>query len=130
MMHEAREAGTMVLVVDDDVGVRNSIKFSLEVEGFVVRVYADAGDLLRAAELPAEACLVAEYNLRGMSGLELLEALRERGLHWPAILIASQPTGGVCRRAAAAGMSVIEKPLLGEVLVRAVRDAMSAKCEH
>jgi FixJ family two-component response regulator len=36
---ESLSAGTVVIVVDDDVAVRNSLRFSLEVEGFVVRAF-------------------------------------------------------------------------------------------
>ena len=38
--------GVVVIVVDDDPAVRNSLKFSLEIEGFVVRLYASGAELL------------------------------------------------------------------------------------
>ena len=36
----------IIAVVDDDAAVRNSLKFSLEIDGFVVRTYANAEELL------------------------------------------------------------------------------------
>ena len=56
MGRQAQPAST-VLVIDDDPAVRNSLKFSLELEGFAVRLYADGRALLDDAHLPAERML-------------------------------------------------------------------------
>ena len=52
MENEPARQGPVVLVVDDDNGVRNSLKFLLEIEGFVVKLYGDARALLDDAERP------------------------------------------------------------------------------
>jgi FixJ family two-component response regulator len=126
MTPDAQDADPIptILVVDDDLGVRNSIKFSLEVEGFAVRVYANAGALLDAPDLPARACLVVDDDLRDMSGLELLARLRDRAVRWPTILVTSHPTVAVRNRASSVGIEMVEKPLLGDALVHAVRNAI------
>src|SRR5215471_17897005 len=92
-----------VFVVDDDPAVRNSLKFSLELEGFTVRLYADGGELLADPYLPAYGCLVIDQVMPGKSGLEVVETLRKRGISNPAVLIVSGPNQQVRRRAAAAG---------------------------
>ena len=46
-----------VIIVDDDVAVRNSLKFSLEVEGFAVRAYPDATELLNETAAAARVLL-------------------------------------------------------------------------
>ena len=51
-------AKQVVLVVDDDSAVRNSLRFTLEVEGFQVRVYSSAEELLKEDSLPDPGCLV------------------------------------------------------------------------
>jgi CheY-like chemotaxis protein len=51
---------TMVLVVVDDPAVRNSLKFSLELEGFAVRLYANGRELLDDPHLPTYGCLVID----------------------------------------------------------------------
>ena len=66
----------LVIVVDDDRAVRNSLKFSLEIEGFSVRTYACGGDLLTSCTPLACACLVVDQNLPGMTGLDLIGRLR------------------------------------------------------
>ena len=37
----------LVIVVDDDAAVRNSLKFLLEIDGFAVRTYESAQELVR-----------------------------------------------------------------------------------
>jgi two-component system, LuxR family, response regulator FixJ len=122
---ESSSAGPVVIVVDDDVAVRNSLKFSLEVEGFVVRAYPGGTELLKDAELQRAGCLVIDQNLSGMNGLEVVARLRARDVAVPAILITSYPTAALRDRAAAAGVAIVEKPFLGTILVDRIRDLFS-----
>jgi two-component system, LuxR family, response regulator FixJ len=120
-------AQTTVLIIDDDPAVRNSLKFALEVEGFVVRAYHTGADLLRDPELPTDGCLVVDYKLPEMNGLDLLVELRKRNVDLPAILITTNPSSEVCRRAAVAGVSLIEKPLLNDTLFQGIRAAIDGQ---
>jgi FixJ family two-component response regulator len=113
-----------VLVVDDDPAVRNSLRFALEIDGYRVRAFQSDTDLLHLDDLPQAACLVVDYNLPGANGLDLLAAMRARGYTSPAILITSHPPAGVRRRAAAAGVPIVEKPLLGDALIDAIHAAV------
>jgi two-component system response regulator FixJ len=112
-----------VLVVDDDPAVRNSLRFSLEIDGYRVRLFRSDKDVLDLDELPQSACLVIDYNLPGSNGLDLIDAMRARGYRSPAILITSHPPVGVRQRAAAAGVPIVEKPLLGDALLDAIHAA-------
>lgn len=116
----------LVLVVDDDAAVRRSLKFALEVEGFAVRAFAGGQELLRQPELPSCSCLVVDQNMPDMSGLDLIAALRARRLSAPAILITTHPNNQVKSRAAHAGVPIVEKPLLGGVLVDAIRQSITS----
>jgi FixJ family two-component response regulator len=109
-----------VLVVDDDPAVLNSLRFALEIEGYVVATFPGARDVL-AAPLPSAACLVIDHNLPGMNGLELLAELRRLGADGPAVLVTSHPPQILRDRAAAAGLAIIEKPLLGNALIEMIR---------
>ncbi len=94
-----------ILIIDDDPAVRNSLKFALEVEGFAVRAYPTGAELLREAELPDNGCLVVDYKLPEMNGLDLLSELRRRNIDLPAILITTHPNPAVRDRAALAGVT-------------------------
>jgi len=100
-----------ILIVEDDRAVRESLKFSLVIEGFAVRAYADAEHLLAEPRLPR-----FDQNMPGMNGLDLVSALRARHIETPAILITSHPNQSVRDRAASAGIPIIEKPLLNSLL--------------
>jgi len=115
----------MILIVDDDSAVRNSLKFVLNLEGFRVRLYPSGRELLTETDIPGFGCLVIDYNLRGMNGLDLLAELRRRRIAMPAILITTYPSPTVRERAAVAGAQVIEKPLLTEALFHGIRAALA-----
>jgi two-component system, LuxR family, response regulator FixJ len=115
----------LIVVVDDDAAVRNSLKFSLEIEGFAVRVYATGADLLNTADLAGCACLVVDQNMPGMSGLDLVAELRGRRAWVPAILTTSHPSAAVRNRAAHAGISIVEKPFLGNRLIDGIHHAIA-----
>jgi two-component system response regulator FixJ len=123
MKNQGEWSAQCVVVVDDDPAVRNSLKFSLEIEGFVVRVYGSGAELLNARDLPICGCLVVDQKMSGMTGLELIAKLRDRQISAPAILITSQPNAVLSERAARADIAIIEKPLLSNALVDRIRDA-------
>jgi FixJ family two-component response regulator len=129
-MARSAPARSVVLVIDDDPAVRNSLKFALEVEGFSVQVYPTGTALLDEDDMPKSGCLVADYNLPGMNGLDLLQVLRDRGVKLPAILITSHPTAAVRSRATSAGVRLIEKPLLNDTLFQCIRSALGEDSRH
>jgi FixJ family two-component response regulator len=116
----------VVVVVDDDAAVRNSLKFSLEIEGFSVHTFASPNEVLAVAEFPPGSCLVVDQNMRGMSGLNLLTALRRRGVWAPAILMCGQLSAPLKDEAARGGFFVVEKPFLGNSLPDRIRAAMAS----
>lgn len=116
-------ARSLVLVVEDDAAVERSLRFTLELEGYRVESFGDAEDLLESGP-PPHACLVIDYRLPGLNGLQAIQELRRRGMRVPAVLITSAPTLSVARHAASAGVMIVEKPLLTNTLLRTVQDAI------
>jgi two-component system response regulator FixJ len=121
----SRDAVRLILV-DDDVAVRSSLKFALELENFQVEIFGSAEDLLRAPLRTEPGCLLIDYRLPGLNGLELLEALRQRQVTAPALLITTQPDRLLRESAARAGAPIVEKPLLGNTLVLAIRERIGS----
>lgn len=114
---------SVVIVVDDDPAVRNSLKFSLEIEGFLVRLYASGSELLGERDITYCSCLVVDERMPGITGLDLISKLREQRISVPAILITSQPTAELARRAAGANVPIVEKPFLGNTLMERIHEA-------
>lgn len=114
-----------VTLVDDDPAVTHAMQFSFDLEGLDVRSFRDAESVLAADDLPQTGCLILDHNLPGMDGLALLERLRAKGVSLPAILITTNPRTALRNRAAAAGVPIIEKPLLTDALLTTVRKALA-----
>lgn len=111
-----------VLVVDDDSAVRNALKFVLEIEGFTVRLYPNGQALLDDGDLPAIGCLVVDYRMPDMNGLELVERLRAGAVTLPVVLICSRLSSWLKTRAMQAGINaVLEKPLSDSALIECIR---------
>jgi FixJ family two-component response regulator len=122
-------AAPLILVVDDDAAVLNSLGFLLEAEGFEVRTLGDVGELLLAEPMPDPACLILDYCMPVMNGLDVLEWLRGRNIRAPAILITGRLDLKLCSRALAAGFAkVVEKPLLATRLADDIREVLVARC--
>lgn len=115
----------VVLLVDDDPAVTHAVQFSFDLEGLDVRSYRDAEALLAAGDLPERGCLILDYHLPGVDGLDLLDRLRANGVRMPAVLITTNPRPLLRARAAMAAVPIVEKPLLTDALLTAVRDALA-----
>ena len=124
---ELSVASPLVIIVDDDVAVRNSLKFSLEVEGFAVRAYSSGLELLNDPELPGGGCLVIDQNMPRMNGIDLVAKLRDLHFSAPVVLITSDPPKALVARAGRAGVLIVEKPLLGNTLLDTIHDMVAPR---
>jgi two-component system CheB/CheR fusion protein len=102
----------VICVVDDDDEVRNAIMAVLEADGRTVEGYPSGEAFMQAFRSGADACLLIDAALPGMSGIDLLEQLRAAGHGLPAIVITGQSDVPMAIRAMKAGASdFIEKPV-------------------
>ena len=123
---ELSAPGFVVIVLDDDLAVRNSLKFSLEIEGFTVRSYATGAELLDAADPPDCGCLVVDQHMPGMSGLDLHRRLVALGTSIPTVLITAFP--GEEARTRGLGADIIcslTKPFREQDLVDCILSAVA-----
>jgi DNA-binding response OmpR family regulator len=107
-------------LVDGDPAVRNALRFAFETAGISVAAFSDGETALAAADQAKWRCVVLDQRLPGMTGLELLQRLRERGVLAPAIMITTQPSRETIARSRAAGVEIVEKPLLDDALTARV----------
>jgi FixJ family two-component response regulator len=112
-----------IVLVDDDAAVRAALTFAFQVDGFDVAAFGSGEEVLAADRLPDRGCLVMDQRMPGIDGLDALARLRARGVSLPAVLITT-PTTQIQRRAAAAHVPIVEKPLMSSALVDQVRRMM------
>ncbi len=82
-----QEQAPTIYIVDDDEGVRNSLRFLLKSVGLATRVHASANEFLGAYKPKQPGCLVLDVRMPGMSGLELQQQLNLLGAIIPVIFI-------------------------------------------
>ena len=115
------------IVVDDDEHLLAALRLSLELDGLRVEAHRSS-ETVDLETLPtANACLVLDYRLPTANGLDLLARLRAGGVALPAILITSHASAAVRDSARAAGAVLVEKPLLGDTLVEAIRAVLTPR---
>jgi len=115
---------TLILHVEDDVSLQNLVRAALEhLGGYEVRTAADGREALRVVRERLPALLLLDLDLPGMSGIEVLRALRaSEGLREaPAIFLTAVVDPNVLAELRALDVQeVLQKPFRPRLLVEAV----------
>ena len=117
---------TRVFVVDDDPSVLKATTRLLRASGFEAMPFASPLQYLQQFDPADPGCLVVDLNMPGVSGLQLRQALVERG-GAPAIVFltgqAEMPRGAEAMNAGP--VAFLTKPVDGQALVKAVQDVLA-----
>ena len=76
-----------VFVIDDEEAVRVALAKLLRVLGLRSELFSSSHDFLERYSGDDRGCLLVDIRMPGMSGLDLIEELRRRGIHLPAIVM-------------------------------------------
>ena len=121
----------LIAIVDDDPGVRQSLKFLLESVHMKCQTFASADDLLRwlgsprPAGTPATGCAIVDVRMPGMSGLELQERLAKSEPGLPMIIVTGHGDVPMAVRAMRAGaFGFLTKPYQDQELIDQVNAAL------
>ncbi len=120
MRPEARQepAPRHVVVVDDSPAVRQSLRLLLTSRGYVVEAFSGAGELLLEVRPGDFDLYVIDLKMDGMDGVDLLAALRRRGIIEPAVLISGWDLPALEAAALQAGFAaLVRKPMMDVSLV-------------
>jgi len=114
-----------IFVVDDDAGIRDTVREILEAHGWLVETFASCEAFLAAMRPGREGCLVIDAVLPGMDGFQLLARLKADKLTLPAIMITGHGDVSMAVKAMQAGASdFIEKPFGHEELIASITHAL------
>lgn len=120
-----------VFVVDDDDQARESVCALIRSMGLQAEAFASGEDFLAAYTDHRPGCLVTDLRMLGMSGLELQEALIERGITLPVIVITAHPRTSLTVRAMRHGaVTLLEKPYEDNDLWDAIREGIQRDQNH
>jgi len=121
MSHGSRPT---IFVVDDDDGVRDSLKALLETRHFSVVDFESGEAFLQGSNDTATGCLILDIHMPGMSGLDVLRTLRTQGDLLPVILVTGRRDAAAKAQAEALGaLTLLDKPISSPALFAAIDHA-------
>ena len=112
----------VIAIVDDDESFRQALERFLGTFAFRVRTFASGEEFLQSSELGRVACLLLDLAMPEMSGLELKQQLRARGLQIPTVFVTAHADDEVEQHLLAAGaIAILPKPVDQQMLLRLVQ---------
>ena len=119
-----------VFVVDDDAQVRDSVCALISSMGYQAEPFPSAEEFLAQLLATARGVLLVDLRMPGMSGLDLLTQLRQRGSHLPVIILTAYARTATTVKAMQCGaVTIIDKPYNDDDLWEAIRTAFSLEGE-
>ena len=123
-------AHSTILVVDDDPGQRSLLETFLAGQGFAVSVAATGEEALRVIDRGVPALLISDVRMPGISGLELLDRVRERAPGLPVLLVTAYADIRDAVDAIQSGaIDYLEKPIDLDELLAHVRTTLDIPAE-
>jgi FixJ family two-component response regulator len=120
-----------ICIVDDDDAVRDSMRELLESHEMSVRDYDSGNSLLASGDLNRFDCFVLDFQMPGMNGLELAEALRDKGVGSAKVLVSALRIAASDDRMRRAGVvAALMKPVAENDLIGCIRQAMEPSSRH
>jgi FixJ family two-component response regulator len=121
------EPEPLIAVVDDDASFREALTDIMHFWGFGVEPFESAEAVLASSDLGRFDAFLLDVQMPGLSGLQLLDRLREKKLAAPIILVTSCNDAPTRKLAAKGGaLALFGKPFNADELVGLLRQALSA----
>jgi FixJ family two-component response regulator len=115
----------LIAVVDDDDSVRYGTASLLRAEGYAVELFASAEAFLDSGDHHRFACVVADIQMPGMSGIELANRLGHDARPTPVILVTARTEQEILANAANSHAAcVLRKPFTAQCLLECLHDAL------
>ena len=115
----------IVLVVDDDISVRESLEALIRLEGLEVRTFSSAQEFLAHPRTSVPSCMILDVSLPGLNGLELQKRVSSDQREMPIIFVTGHGDIPMSVQAMKAGaVEFLTKPFADHVLLDAIRNAL------
>jgi FixJ family two-component response regulator len=119
------EVEPIVFVVDDDVSVRESLELLIRSEGWQAETFSSAQEFLDRPRVLVPSCLVLDFSLPGLNGLELQKCVAVERMDMPIIFITGYVDVPITVQAMKAGaVEFFTKPFREDTLLSTIRTAL------
>jgi two-component system, LuxR family, response regulator FixJ len=126
----SEQEGT-VFLIDDDLGVRDSLSLLLSLKGIRTQLFATAESFIETYRVEWPGCVLTDLRMPGMTGLELQSALRERGIDVPVVVLTAHGDVATVRAALKNGaFDFLEKPVDDAMLLDVLQNALRVDRER
>ena len=117
-----------VSIVDDEPSVRNALARLLRAQSFDVETFSSAAEFIGSLGAAVPDCLVVDFHMPEMTGLELQNYLQRADIFIPTIVITAHDDASVRRLCEVGGASAfLVKPLSNSVLIAAIERAVGSE---
>jgi len=121
----------IVHIIDDDAGERRALCSAVEALGVHTLSYPSADEFFSAFSPETPGCLIAEVQMSGIRGLDLMQSIQRHGWNLPVILVSAYASIPMAVQALQAGaVTFLEKPCGNTELWNAVRAALERDAEQ
>ena len=118
----------LISIIDDDASVRVATNRLVRSLGYVAHTFASADGFLQSPHVNDTACVIADVQMPGMSGIELQSHLIAQGRSVPIIFITAFPEESIRSRALKAGaICFLSKPFDGTILIECIDIALKKR---
>ena len=112
----------LICIVDDDDSVRKGLSRLMRASGFEVRAYATPESFLTTARAESRTCVLMDITMPRISGLQLQERLKEKGIDLPIIAVSARDDEDTRDSARKLGARFfLRKPVDDQALLDAIR---------
>jgi FixJ family two-component response regulator len=120
-------SASLISIIDDDEEIREATKALLRSLGYRAATFASAEEFLQSDSLGNTACLIADVQMPGLSGVDLQHWLMTRGVKIPTIFITAFPEDKTRARAMKAGaVGFLCKPFSEDSLLKCLDSAVGS----
>lgn len=126
-MNSQYKEKAVIRIVDDDEGFGDAIRFMLKTDGWLVSYYSETGTFLKKDDLDVPGCIILDYQMPLVNGLEFQDILAHRGYRQPIIFLTAHADVDMAISAFRSGAAdILKKPVSSEILLEAVEQAVES----
>ncbi|MDB6133712.1 MAG: hypothetical protein JWM59_1955 [Verrucomicrobiales bacterium] len=129
MVEPMNNGRTTIAILDDEVQMRKALGRLLRTHGFLVETHTMGSEMLQIFSEQLPDCLLLDLHMPGMTGFEVMEALRARHCPVPVIVITGHDEPKNAERVLLLGaVAYLTKPIDETILLSALQKAMGGSC--